>query len=137
MNMRAGALLELRRRVPALGADVTLVPWLDAAMDADRIIEAALNGYGDAGGPHPLAGWAHTRDTAHMLAWTLNGTVPPKLAGRLPRPRRGPVAAAPQLVATIGLEATGFAALGAGYRRQTLSRAPVGLRSVAVQVSAA
>ncbi|GAB2962229.1 hypothetical protein GCM10027075_72480 [Streptomyces heilongjiangensis] len=98
-NMRAGALLELRRRLPALGADVALVPWLDAAMDADRIIAAALEGDGEVGGPHPLAGWVHTRDTAHMLAWALNGTVPPALAGRLPRPRRGPVAVAPQLAA--------------------------------------
>ncbi|WP_242643625.1 hypothetical protein [Streptomyces laculatispora] len=73
------------------------MPWLDAAMDADRIIAAGLDG--EAGGPHPLAGWVHTRDTAHMLAWALNGTVPPALAGRLHRPRRGPVAAAPQLAA--------------------------------------
>ncbi|MFD4791715.1 helix-turn-helix domain-containing protein [Streptomyces sp. NPDC058459] len=96
-NMRAGALLELRRRLPALGADVALVPWLDAAMDADRIIAAGLED--ETGAAHPLAGWVHTRDTAHMLAWALNGTVPPALAGRLPRPRRGPVAAAPQLAA--------------------------------------
>lgn len=96
-NVRAGALLELRRRLPALGADVGLVQWLDAAMDADRIIAAALAA--DAHGPHPLAGWVHTRDTAHMLAWALNSTTPPTLAGRLPRPRRGPVAATPQLAA--------------------------------------
>ncbi|MFJ4866210.1 helix-turn-helix domain-containing protein [Streptomyces sp. NPDC088748] len=94
-NVRAGALLELRRRLPALGADVNLVPWLDAAMDADRIIAAGLGD--DVSGPHPLAGWVHTRDTAHMLAWALNGTTPPALTGELPKPRRGPVAAAPQL----------------------------------------
>ncbi|MER6103668.1 XRE family transcriptional regulator [Streptomyces sp. NPDC001832] len=93
-NMRAGALLELRRRLPALGADAGLVRWLDAAMDADRIVAAGLD---DDGGPHPLAGWVHTRDTAHMLAWALNGTTPPALAGRLPGPRRGPVAPSPQL----------------------------------------
>ncbi|MEV8103155.1 helix-turn-helix transcriptional regulator [Streptomyces sp. NPDC088135] len=93
-NMRAGALLELRRRLPALGADTTLVRWLDAAMDADRIIAAGLDG---GSSPHPLAGWVHTRDTAHMLAWALNGTTPPTLAGRLPRARRGPVAVSPQL----------------------------------------
>lgn len=94
-NMRAGALLDLRRRLPALGADGALVQWLDAAMDADRIIAAGLGG--DTSGAHPLAVWVHTRDTAHMLAWALNGSVPPALAGRLPRPRRGPVAVAPQL----------------------------------------
>ena len=94
-NMRAGALLGLRRRLPALGADATLVQWLDAAMDADRIIAAGLGE--DVGGPHPLAGWVHTRDTAHMVAWALDGTAPSALAGRLPGPRRGPVVAAPRL----------------------------------------
>ncbi|MGW7331341.1 hypothetical protein ACWGIU_22705 [Streptomyces sp. NPDC054840] len=54
---------------------------------------------GGAGRAAPAAGWVHTRDTAHMLAWALNGTVPPALAGRLPRPRRGPVTVAPQLAA--------------------------------------
>ncbi|MEU9403125.1 XRE family transcriptional regulator [Streptomyces sp. NPDC048242] len=94
-NMRAGALLDLRRRLPALGADATLAQWLDAAMDADRIISAGLAD--DVGGPHPLAVSVHTRNTAHLLAWALNGIVPPSLAGRLPRSRRGPVAVAPQL----------------------------------------
>lgn len=94
-NVRAGVLLEVRRRLPALGAEPRLVLWLDAAMDADRIIAAGLGH--NAGGPHPLAGWVHTRDTAHMLAWALNGTTPPALAGRLPKARRGPVAASPQL----------------------------------------
>ncbi|MFD3549802.1 helix-turn-helix domain-containing protein [Streptomyces sp. NPDC058655] len=108
-HIRVGTLLELRRRLPALGADPRLVALLDAAMDADRIIAAGL---GPAGGrevgrarngaevgPHPLAGWVHTRDTAHMLAWALTGTAPPALAGLAPAPaaRRGPVAAAPLL----------------------------------------
>lgn len=45
---------------------------VDAAMDANRIIAAWLGD--DVDGAHPLAGWAHTLDTAHMLAWALNGT---------------------------------------------------------------
>ncbi|WP_232789070.1 helix-turn-helix domain-containing protein [Streptomyces odonnellii] len=95
-NTRAGSLWELRRRLPALGADATLVRWLDAATDADRIIAAGL---ADDGTPHPLAGWVHTRDTAHVLAWALNGTPPQALAGRSSKPRRGPASAAPQLAA--------------------------------------
>ncbi|SCF95456.1 helix-turn-helix domain-containing protein [Streptomyces sp. MnatMP-M17] len=95
-NMRAGALLELRRRLPVLGADRTLVRWLDAAMDADRIIAAGL---ANVDAPHPLARWVHTRETAHVLAWAVNGTTPPALAGRLARPRRGPATVAPQLPA--------------------------------------
>ncbi|AYG85293.1 hypothetical protein DWB77_07510 [Streptomyces hundungensis] len=52
----------------------------------------------DTEGPHPLAVWVHTRDTPHMLAWALTGTMPPALAERLTRSRRGLVAPpAPQL----------------------------------------
>ncbi|MCX4546793.1 XRE family transcriptional regulator [Streptomyces sp. NBC_01565] len=69
---------------------------LDAAMDADRIIAATLQ---PVEGPHPLAEWVHTRDTAHMLAWALTGIRPSSLAG-IPHPRRrGPAAASPLLPA--------------------------------------
>ncbi|MCF3177072.1 XRE family transcriptional regulator [Streptomyces sioyaensis] len=94
-NVKAGAFLELRRRLLTLGADPRTLGLLDAAMDADRIIGAALE---PPAWPelHPLAGWVHTRDTAHMIAWALNGTLPPGL----PCPssaRRGPVESAPLL----------------------------------------
>lgn len=103
-----GGAAELHRRLPALGADPRLVGLLDAAMDADRIIASGLGGLGGLdgrdgrgadgqGGPHPLAGWVHTRDMAHMLAWALTGTAPPALAGFAAAPRRGPAAAAPLL----------------------------------------
>ncbi|MFJ8620927.1 hypothetical protein ACIRD4_34690 [Streptomyces clavifer] len=36
---------------------------------------------------------------ADMLAWAVNGIVPPAFAGRLPLARRGPVAVAPALAA--------------------------------------
>lgn len=95
-NMKAGALLNLRRRLPALGADPGVVALLDAAMDADRIIGTALDPPKQ-NDLHPLAEWVHTRDTAHMLAWALNGTTPPVLIGRSAPTRRGPVATAPLL----------------------------------------
>ncbi|MFF0432832.1 XRE family transcriptional regulator [Streptomyces sp. NPDC004327] len=95
-NMKAGALLSLRRRLSALGADTAVVGLLDSAMDADQIIGAALNPSGDIG-LHPLSLWVHTRDTAHMLAWALTGATPPGLTDRVPLPRRGPMAAAPIL----------------------------------------
>lgn len=94
-NMKAGALLDLRRRLLSLGADQTPLGLLEAAMDADRIIGAALDP-SERPELHPLAGWVHTRDTAHMIAWALNGTPPPALRRPLPS-RRGPVAAAPVL----------------------------------------
>ncbi|WP_381198996.1 XRE family transcriptional regulator [Streptomyces maoxianensis] len=94
-NIRAHALLDLRRRLPALGADQMVVGLLDAAMDADRIIGSAL----DPVRPdlHPLAGWVHTRDTAHLIDWAVNGIAPPALASRPTPTRRGPVATAPLL----------------------------------------
>ncbi|MEW2087053.1 XRE family transcriptional regulator [Streptomyces sp. NPDC005283] len=96
-NIKAGALLDLRRRLPALGADQTVVGLLDAAMDADRIIGAALEPVRPE--LHPLAGWVHTRDTAHLIDWAVNGTTPPTLASRPAPARRGPVATAPLLAA--------------------------------------
>ncbi|MFF3544403.1 XRE family transcriptional regulator [Streptomyces platensis] len=92
-NMKAGALLDLRRRLLALGADQAALGLLDAAMDADRIIGAALDPP-EQPELHPLAGWVHTRDTAHMIAWAVNGTPPPALQRPSPS-RRGPVATAP------------------------------------------
>ncbi|MEU2021815.1 XRE family transcriptional regulator [Streptomyces sp. NPDC016469] len=95
-NMKAGALLSLRRRLGLLGADPRVVGLLDPAMDADQIIGAALDAPEELD-LHPLASWVHTRDTAHMLAWALTGLAPPALASRVPAPRRGPSALAPQL----------------------------------------
>ncbi|WP_274563631.1 XRE family transcriptional regulator [Streptomyces spiramyceticus] len=97
-NMKAGALLDLRRRLPALGADRTVVQLLDPAMDADRIISVTLDPP-ERPGWHPLAEWVHTRDTTHMIAWAVNGTPPPLIASRPAPRRRGAVPAAPMLPA--------------------------------------
>ncbi|MFR9723256.1 XRE family transcriptional regulator [Streptomyces sp. MS19] len=95
-NVKAGALLDLRRRLVTLGADPSVLRLLDPAMDADHLISMALDPTGSLR-EHPLAGWVRTRDTAHMIAWAVNGTTPPALAGRSALPRRGPVAQAPLL----------------------------------------
>ncbi|MFJ2814323.1 helix-turn-helix domain-containing protein [Streptomyces sp. NPDC087294] len=95
-NMRANDLLALRRRLPALGADPVVVAHLAPAMDADRIISAALDPP-EVGQPHPLSEWVHTRETAHMLAWALTGVTPPALAVGPTPSRRGAVAKAPLL----------------------------------------
>ncbi|WP_405490176.1 helix-turn-helix domain-containing protein [Streptomyces sp. NBC_00096] len=95
-NMKAMDLVGLRRRLAGLGAEAAIVAQLDAAMDADRIIGATLTG---TEGPHPLAEWVHTRDTAHMLAWALTGARPPSLAPSPSPRRRGPTAASPLLPA--------------------------------------
>lgn len=97
VNVKAGVLLDIRRRLLALGADPGVLHLLDPAMDADRVITSTI--HPRAGARHPLGSWVHTRDTAHMIAWALNGTVPPALARRAATGRRGPVAKAPLLSA--------------------------------------
>ncbi|WP_236653320.1 helix-turn-helix domain-containing protein [Streptacidiphilus melanogenes] len=97
-NMKAGSLLDLRRRLPLLGADPALMQLLDPALDADRIITATLEPPPQAE-RHPLAGWVHTRTTAHMIAWAVNGTPPPLIAARPQPVRRGAVPTAPLLPA--------------------------------------
>ncbi|MFB8415887.1 XRE family transcriptional regulator [Streptomyces albidoflavus] len=97
-NVKAGALLDIRRRLLAVGADPGVLHLLDPAMDADRVITSTI--HSEIHVRHPLASWVHTRDTAHMIAWALNGTVPPALARRAATGRRGPVAKAPLLTAT-------------------------------------
>lgn len=84
-NMKAAALLSLRRRLGAMGAAPGVLGLLDPAMDADQIISAALDPAGWQA--HPLASWVHTRDTAHMLAWALTGVAPSALARYVPAPR--------------------------------------------------
>jgi hypothetical protein len=95
-NMKAGTFLNLRRRLLAVGADPQVLHLFDPAMDADRVISATIHPQDTA--RHPLSGWVHTRDTAHMLAWALDGTPPPLLAHRAPPGRRGPAARAPLLM---------------------------------------
>jgi hypothetical protein len=96
-NVKAGTLLGVRRRLLALGANPHVLHLLDPAMDADRVIASTIHPQLHA--RHPLASWVHTRDTAHMIAWALNGTVPPALARATVPGRRGPVAKAPLLSA--------------------------------------
>ncbi|AZQ75815.1 XRE family transcriptional regulator [Streptomyces luteoverticillatus] len=95
-NMRAGGLLDLKRRLPVLGADRDVVQLLEAAMDADRIVGAALDPP-QRPDQHPLAEWVHTRTTAHMIAWAVNGTPPPSIANRPSPTRRGASPIAPRL----------------------------------------
>ncbi|GAB7101857.1 hypothetical protein JCM4814A_01710 [Streptomyces phaeofaciens JCM 4814] len=97
-NVRTMDMLQLRRTLARLGADGTLLGWLDAAMDADRLLTAVLRPSADLA-CHPLAGWVQSRETAHLVAWAVRGIIPPALQTRAARPRRGPAPAGPQLTA--------------------------------------
>lgn len=98
-NVRTIDLLHLRRTLAALGAEATLFAWLDAAMDADRILTAALRPPGQPA-EHPLATWVQSREAAHLVAWAVRSITPPALRTLAARPRRGPAPAGPQLTAT-------------------------------------
>lgn len=94
-NVKAGAFLEIRRRLVALGGTPELAALMEAALDADRIVACTKAGVGD--DEHPLRTQVLDRDTTHLVVWALNGT-PPPLISRMPaRARRGPVPTAPQL----------------------------------------
>lgn len=95
VNVKSGVLLDVRHRLLALGADPRVLRRIGPAMDADRVITATI--HPEAGRRHPLANWVHTRETAHMIAWALNGTAPPALVRPSVTRRRGPVAQAPLL----------------------------------------
>ncbi|WP_434598483.1 helix-turn-helix domain-containing protein [Streptomyces sp. A5-4] len=95
-NVRTMDLLQLRRTMALLGADGVLLGWLDAAMDAERILTAVLRPLGNPA-DHPLAGWVQSRETAHLVAWAVRGITPPALRARAARSRRGPAPAGPQL----------------------------------------
>ncbi|MDQ0305759.1 transcriptional regulator with XRE-family HTH domain [Kitasatospora herbaricolor] len=97
-NVRGAELLQLRRRLAALGAAGALFGWLDAAMDADLVLAAALQPPEDLA-LHPLAGWVQSRESAHLVAWAVRGITPPGLAPYAARTRRGPVPTGPHLSA--------------------------------------
>ncbi|MEV7432490.1 helix-turn-helix transcriptional regulator [Streptomyces griseoviridis] len=94
-HVKVGTLADLRHRLLAMDADPHVLRLLDPALDADRVISSTIRP--GAVARHPLADWVHTRDTADMIAWALDGTVPPGLAHRSPPRRRGPAAPAPLL----------------------------------------
>nr|BEK71412.1 hypothetical protein KPHV_86390 [Kitasatospora purpeofusca] len=133
-NVRAADLLRLRRTLALLGADAALFGWLDAAMDADRILTAVLRPPGDPAA-HPLAGWVQSRESAHLLAWAVRGITPPALLAFATRPRRGPTPAGPQLAAAdradffVQLRRTAESADRAGERGQLLRRQSLYLTS--------
>ncbi|MFJ4338683.1 helix-turn-helix domain-containing protein [Streptomyces sp. NPDC088915] len=122
-NIRAMDLLQLRRTLAPLGADGSLLGWLDAAMDADRILTAVLHPSADPA-DHPLAGWVQSRETAHLVAWAVRGIIPPALQPHANRRRRGPAPAGPQL------SAADRAAFFAQLRRTTESAGRAGERGL-------
>ncbi|GAA1165985.1 transcriptional regulator with XRE-family HTH domain [Kitasatospora gansuensis] len=97
-SSRAGSLRALKRNLLRLGGDPTLLVLLDQALDADSIINFAVDDPTiERAADHPLASWVLTRDTTHMLAWALTGIAPASLPAVEKPARRGPTPASPQL----------------------------------------
>ncbi|HEY8200052.1 MAG TPA: helix-turn-helix transcriptional regulator [Actinomycetota bacterium] len=95
---RSGALVDLRRRLRALGAEPDLLESLNHAMEADFLLSYALSADPEEIQPddHPLARWVLPRAVSEMLAWPFNGQAPERTRGRLcATHRRGPVADGP------------------------------------------
>ncbi|MFC1421322.1 transcriptional regulator [Streptacidiphilus cavernicola] len=92
-------MLVYRHQMLHLGVSPQLLAALDRAIEADVLLASALEDHTPAS--HPLGAWVMQRDLADLLTWPLHGRVP-ELIAALPapnRPRRGPVAAAPELPA--------------------------------------
>lgn len=100
---RSGAMVDLRRRLRALGAAPGLLEALNHAMEADYLLSYALSTDLDEVRPddHPLARWVLPRAVSEMLAWPFNGQAPDCVRGAggqlCPAARRGPVADGPVL----------------------------------------
>jgi transcriptional regulator with XRE-family HTH domain len=97
---RSSALVDLRRRLRALGAEPDLLESLNHAMEADFLLSYALSAGPEEIQPddHPLARWVLPRAVSEMLAWPFNGQAPERTRGRLGATvRRGPVADGPVL----------------------------------------
>lgn len=94
-----GQMLIHRHRLLHRGATPQLLATLDRAIEADVLLASALEEHRSHA--HPLGAWVLQRDLADFLTWPLHGRSPAALSGlpAPPRPRRGPVPAAPELSA--------------------------------------
>ncbi|KKD07142.1 helix-turn-helix domain-containing protein [Streptomyces sp. WM6386] len=93
-----GQMLVHRHLLMQLGAAPPLLQALERAMEADVLLHSAL----DEETPveaSPLGAWVMQRDLVEVLAWPFNGVAPQPIRAlsQPPRPRRGPVPAAPEL----------------------------------------
>ncbi len=92
-----GQMLIHRHQLLHFGVSPQLLAALDRAIEADVLLSSALEEHPPTA--HPLGAWVMQRDLVDLLTWPLHGR-PPVVLADLPgsaRPRRGPVAPAPEL----------------------------------------
>ena len=96
-----GQMLVHRHLLLQLGTAPALLQALERGMEADVLLASALNGPKPVE-TSPLGAWVMQRDLVEVLVWPLNHT-PPQPIRTLPappRPRHGPVPAAPEMSST-------------------------------------
>ncbi|MEU2712946.1 helix-turn-helix transcriptional regulator [Streptomyces sp. NPDC007205] len=93
-----GQMLVHRHRLMQMGTAPALLAALERALEADVLLASALEG-DDSTDDSPLGAWVIQRDLVEVLTWPLHGVTPGPLRDlpTPPRPRRGPVPAAPEL----------------------------------------
>jgi len=96
--VRAGQFVTLRSALIRLGAAPDLVRLLGVAMEADQILDHAMNvaDRHERGDSHPLGAYVQRREVIELAAWPLSGRAPAALPA--PAVRRGPVAASPDVI---------------------------------------
>jgi transcriptional regulator with XRE-family HTH domain len=94
----AGQLVRLRSLLIRAGAAPGLIRVLDPALEADQILDHALEAGNrhEAGRFHPLGAHVHRREVIELAAWPLSGRTPIALS-RPVASRRGPVPAMPDI----------------------------------------
>lgn len=95
--VRAGQFVRLRSELARLGASPHIVRMLGISLDADQILDHAMEAAGrhEPDDYHPLGAHVHRREVIELVAWLLNDRTPAGLAASAAR--RGPVAPKPEL----------------------------------------
>jgi hypothetical protein len=99
--VRAGQFVRLRSELAHLGADPRIVRMLGISLDADQILDHAMEAAGrhEPDDYHPLGAHVHRRAVIELVAWPLSGRTPAGLA--VPAARRGPAAPRPELTPAV------------------------------------
>lgn len=99
--VRAGQFVRLRSELARLGAESRIIRMLGISLDADQILDHAMEAAGrhEPSDYHPLGAHVHRREVIELAAWPLSGRIPAGLAA--PAARRGPVAPKPELAVAV------------------------------------
>lgn len=100
-SLPVGQMLVHRHRLMQMGTAPALLAALERALEADMLLSSVLDEDEGSAPANPLGAWVMQRDLVEVLTWPLSGVLPTPFRDlpAPPRPRRGPVPAAPELPA--------------------------------------